>query len=119
MPEQYDKWFVRFYPPGDDEGPVRKAIRAVQDPQERREIALWIKQLQEFGPGHWMSVQRVKKVRSSREGLLELRIRAKQNYRILFCCQGHIIWLLHFFAKKKQDLDRQDVELADRRARQL
>lgn len=113
------KWSVEFYPPGDEEAPVFKAIRAIQDAGDRAEIMHWVQQLEEFGPYHWLPLQRVKKVRSSGEGVFELRIPAKQAYRVLFCCREHVIWLLHFFVKKRQELERQDVQLADRRARQL
>ena len=119
MPGQPTKWSAEFFPGGDVEGPAFKAIRDLRDAEAQAEIMHWIEQLEEFGPYHWLESKRVRKVQTSRENVLELRVHHRQAFRVLFCCRGQMIWILHFVVKKKQDLDKQDVQLADRRAKQL
>jgi phage-related protein len=55
------------------------------------------------------------------EGLFELRAKGKEGIgRAFFCTAvGHIILILHAFIKKSQKTPRTDLELAQRRLREV
>lgn len=54
------------------------------------------------------------------EGLYELRIRGKEEIRIIYCFhQNRTIYLLHAFKKQTQKLPLKEFELASKRMQEL
>jgi len=107
-------WTVELYPPWSEAGPVRKAIQ--QQPRKNRaRIMRRLESLEEFGP-HRLGSGHVKKVKRSREGVLELRILGVSSFRLFFVCIGHIIVVVHAFRKQGPGFTGDDVKAADSRA---
>lgn len=71
--------------------------------------------LKEFGPRLGMPY-----VKPVGNGLFELRVRGKQEVRILYAyVRGDTIYLLHGFVKKTQTIPRKELNIALKRQKEV
>lgn len=86
-----------------------------QQPQAKAKIAHTIKLLKQYGNKLGMPHSKVLE-----EGLCELRIRGKEEIRILYCFTSQrTIYLLHGFKKQTQQTPRKDLDLGLNRMESL
>ena len=66
--------------------------------------------------GHYLGPPHSKKITA---GLFELRIRGRQEVRILYTFQKGDMVMLHGFVKKKQIIPRREIKQAERKLKDL
>lgn len=106
-------WTVLTYETSRGEKPVDLFIKK-QQPQARAKIIHNIRLLQEYG--NMLGMPHSKMLG---RGLCELRIRGKEELRILYCFKQKTIYLLHAFKKQKQQTPQKEIELAFLRMKDL
>lgn len=81
----------------------------------RKEVGHQLGQVQEGGnPVDW------KPMESAGAGVREVRIRVETAYRVVYVAKfPEAVYVLHAFQKKSQKTPRADIELANRRYREL
>ena len=118
MTQAKESWTVELFPEGEPGGPVRRTLERLPA-DDRARIVRRLNQLRAEGPIVMQELGLASKVRSSGEGLWELRVPGAPQYRALFLWVNRRLLVVHLFAKKKQVLDKQEIETADRRAGQV
>lgn len=106
-------WKVIVFETDRDEKPVEEFLKSLDDPtiaKASHEIDL----LKKHGP--YLSMPHSKKLTTE---LYELRIRGKQEIRIIYSFIKSDIYLLHAFKKQKQQTPRKELETALKRLQSL
>lgn len=107
-------WNILTFETNSGEKPVDDFI-LLQQPQAKAKIAHTIHLLKQYG--NRLNMPHSKALGS---GLYELRIRGKEELRILYCFTSQkTIYLLHSFKKQKQKTAKKDLDLALERKRGL
>jgi len=107
-------WIVLTYETNRGEKPVDEFIKK-QQPQARAKIIHNIRLLRQYGNKLGMPHSK-----AFGGKLYELRIRGKEELRILYCfSQQKTIYLLHAFKKQKQQPSLKDLKLARSRMEEL
>lgn len=106
-------WTILTYETSSGEKPVDLFIKK-QQPQARSKIIHNVRLLQEYG--NMLGMPHSKMLG---RGLCELRIRGKEELRILYFFKQKTIYLLHAFKKQKQQTPQKDIELAFLRVKDL
>ena len=107
-------WIILTFETNRTDKPVDKFIRD-QQPQAKAKIAHTIKLLKQYGNS--LSLPHSKSLGS---GLYELRIRGKEEIRILYCFTlQRTIYLLHAFKKQTQTTPQKELNLALQRMKTL
>lgn len=107
-------WIILTYETDGGQKPVDQFIKK-QQPHAKAKIVHTIKLLKQYG--NKLSMPHSKTLHS---GLYELRIRGKEELRILYCfTQKNTIYLLHAFKKQKQQTPQKELDLALRRKKGL
>lgn len=107
-------WNILTFETGSGEKVVDEFILK-QPPQAKAKIAHTIKLLKQYGNKLGMPHSKV-----LGEGLCELRIRGKEEIRILYCfTPQRTIYLLHGFKIQTQQTPRKDLDLALKRMESL
>ena len=106
-------WNIIAFESGRGEKPVEEFIKS-QEPKTIAKIASEIDLLEQhgnrLGRPHAAPLQK---------GLFELRIRGKEECRILYAFSKDKIYLLHAFRKKSQKIPRREIEVAFKRLKSL
>ena len=102
-------WEVIEYEKVRGERPVAKFIKK-QQPQAIAKIAHLIDLLEIYG--NLLSMPHAKRIETN---LYELRIRGKEEIRIIYGFKGKVIYLLSCFKKQKQKTPKKEIELARNR----
>jgi len=89
--------------------PVHKFISSLQEGTIAK-IIQEIDLLKEFGAG--LGMPHVKKIHKY---LYELRIKSREQVRLLFCQITNKIYILHGFKKKRQKILTKEIEVAQKR----
>ena len=107
-------WSIETFETSGGEKPVYEFIKN-QQPQAKAKIAHSAKLLRTYG--NRLSLPHSK---SLGLGLYELRIRGKEELRILYCfTSGRTIYLLHGFKKQTQKAPQKELEVALQRMKVL
>lgn len=106
-------WIILTYETNSGEKSVDLFIKKQQS-QARSKIIHNIRLLQEYG--NTLGMPHAKMLG---RGLYELRIRGKEELRILYFFKQRNIYLLHAFKKQKQQTPQKDIELAFLRMKDL
>ena len=108
------EWAILTYEISRGDKPVDEFIKK-QRPQGRSKIAHNIRLLRKYG--NMLGMPHSKAIGG---GLYELRIRGKEELRIVYCfTQQKTIYLLHAFKKQKQQTLRKELDLALSRIKEL
>lgn len=107
------KWKILEYETNRKERPVTEFIKK-QQPTAIAKIAHLIDLLEVHGS--MLSMPHAKRLES---GLYELRIRGKEEIRIIYGFNGKIIYLLHGFKKQTQKTPVKELETARQRLASL
>ena len=107
------EWKVVFFESGRGEKPVEKFIKEQQS-QAQAKIAHAIDLLKQYG-----SMVRMPHSKSLGVSLYELRIRGKEEIRILYVFKHRDIYLLHAFKKQTQKTPHKELEIALKRLKAL
>ena len=102
-------WEVIAFETGRGEKPVEEYIRS-QEIATIAKIAHSIDLLEKHGP--YLGMPHAKKISAD---LYELRMRGKQEIRILYTFSKRNIYLLHAFSKKRSTLPRKEIKVAQQR----
>ena len=102
-------WNIILFESSRGEKPVEEFIKSL-DKLTGPKINHHIKLLMKFGP--ILSMPYSKKLTGS---LYELRIRGKQEIRIIYCFKNKDIYLLHVFKKQTQKTPRKEIATALKR----
>ena len=81
-----------------------------QQPQAKAKIAHTVNLLEKHG--NRLGMPHSKALGS---GLFEMRIRGKEEIRILYCFKDRTIWLLHGFKKQTQQTPQKEINIAIQR----
>ncbi len=103
------KWEVIEYEKVRGERPVAEFIKK-QQPQVIAKIAHLIDLLEIYG--NLLNMPHARRLESN---LYELRVRGKEEIRIIYGFKGKIIYLLSCFKKQKQKTPKKEIELAKNR----
>lgn len=103
------KWKVIEYETGRGERPVAEFIKK-QQPQAIAKIAHLVDLLEIHGV--FLGMPHAKKLEAN---LYELRIRGKEEIRIIYGFKGKTIFLLHGFKKQKQETPPKEIATARQR----
>ncbi len=103
------QWTVITFESKRGEKPVDLFIKQ-QQPQARAKIVHIIRLLQQYG--NMLGMPHAKMFGS---GLYELRIRGKEELRIVYCFKKQIIYLIHAFKKQTQKTPQKELETAYQR----
>lgn len=107
-------WTIETYETGSTDKPVDEFIKKQQF-QAKAKITHIIKLLKQYG--NKLSLPHSRALGS---GLYELRIRDKQELRILYCFTSQrTIYLLHAFKKQAQQIPQKELEIALQRMENL
>ena len=107
-------WTILTFETSSGEKVVDEFIKS-QQPQAKAKIAHIVKLLRQHG--NRLSMPHSKALGS---GLYELRIRGKEELRILYCfTPQRTIYLLHAFKKKTQETPNKELNLAVQRMKSL
>lgn len=99
-------WTILTYETSSGEKPVDLFIKRQQS-QARSKIIHNVRLLQAYGNMLGMPHSKV-----LGKGLYELRIRGREELRILYFFKQKTIYLLHAFKKQKQHAPQKEIELA-------
>lgn len=102
------KFELIFYSSGNSK-PVDNFI-SKSNPETRGKIFKSLDLVENYGP--MIGMPHVKKINKQ---LYELRIRGKEEIRLLFTCSGQKIYFLHIFKKKTQKIPLRELNLAHKR----
>lgn len=102
-------WQIILFETKRGEKPVEEFILQ-QNSQAKAKIAHLIDLLEKYGP--MLGMPHSKKLTSE---LYELRIRGKQEIRILYSFKKHNIYLLHAFKKQTQKTPHKEIEITLKR----
>lgn len=108
-----DKWEVIFFETPRGEKIVKEFIKSL-DEKTISKIGREIDLLEKHGP--FLGMPHSKKLTKD---LYELRVRGRQEIRIVYGFTGSIIYLLHVFLKKTQKTPSPEIDTADKRFRGL
>ena len=101
-----NQWKISFYESGRGESPVYEFFKK-QQPQARSKITHLVDLLAQYGNLLGMPHAKV-----LGKGLSELRIRGKEEIRIMYCLNGKTIILLHAFKKQAQKTPTKELQVA-------
>lgn len=91
---------------------VNEFIESLQ-PQTKAKLIRQVELLEEFGPQ--LSMPHAKPIGG---GLFELRVRGKQEVRIIYIyVETNTVYLLHGFLKKSQSIPKKEINIAKKRIR--
>lgn len=107
------EWKVVFFESISGEQPVEKFIKD-QQPQTKAKISHAIDLLKQYG-----SMVRMPHSKSLGFSLYELRIRGKEEVRIIYVFKRRNIYLLHAFKKQTQKTPHKELEIALKRLKAL
>lgn len=107
------QWQILFYESKRGERPAEKFINK-QQPQARAKIGHRVRLLRTYDPQLGMPYSKF-----LGEGLYELRIRGREELRILYCFKQQTIYLLHGFRKQKQETPQKEIQVAVQRMGEL
>lgn len=102
-------WSIKLYETARGEKPVEEFIKSCQ-PQTISKVAHHIDLLEKHGP--FLGMPHSKRLSSD---LYELRIRGKQEVRIIYAFIRKTIYLLHAFRKQTQKTPRKEIATALKR----
>lgn len=106
-------WQILLFESGRSERPVEEFIKK-QQPQAQAKIIHHLNLLQQYGPQ--LGLPHSKLMAS---GIYELRIRGKEELRILYCFKNKQIYLLHAFKKQSRKTPNNELITALRRLQTL
>lgn len=106
-------WTIFLYESSRSEKPIDLFIKQ-QQPQAQAKILHKITLLQQYGIQ--LGMPHTKKLASS---IFELRIRGKEEIRILYCFKNKTIYLLHAFKKQTQKTPKTELKTAVKRFNSL
>ena len=106
-------WTIETFEASSEDKPVDEFIKK-QQPQTKAKIAHIIKLLEQHG--NKLGMPHSKALGS---GFYELRIRGKEELRILYCFKRRTIYLLHGFKKQTQQTPQKELDLALQRMNSL
>ncbi len=104
-----DKWEVIVFESARGEKPVEEFIRSL-DSSTISKFSHGFDLLEKHGP--ILGMPHSKKLA---QDLYELRIKGKQEVRIIYCFIGKKIYLLHGFKKKTQKIPAREINIAQQR----
>lgn len=107
------EWTVIFYETSSGERLLEKFIQK-QQPQARGKISHLIDLLEHYGA--FLAMPHAKQLGKN---LYELRIRGKEEIRILYGFKKHTIYLVHAFKKQTQKTPQKELETALQRLKLL
>ena len=107
------EWIILFYETSSGERIVENFIKK-QQPQARGKISHLIDLLETYGS--LLGMPHAKQLDSH---LYELRVRGKEEIRILYGFKKRTIYLLHAFKKQTQKTPKKELETASQRLRLL
>lgn len=102
-------WNIILFESNRGEKPVEEFTYSLDEltiPKINHHVRLLIR----FGP--WLGMPYSKKLTNS---LYELRIRGKQEIRIIYSFKGRNIYLLHAFKKQTQKIPNKEIKIAQKR----
>lgn len=102
-------WTILLFETNRGEKPVNEFVKSL-DEKTQSKTAQAIDLLERFG--NLLRMPYSKKITGE---LYELRIRSKQEVRIIYCFKNRNIHLLHAFKKQTQKTPRKEIELALKR----
>lgn len=101
---------VKPYESDNGNEPVTEVILELTNQDLQNKVIAAIETLRTYGIEARSQLLKIKKIKGK---ILELKL---SDFRILFAFQpGNIILLLHAFTKKRQKIDPDDIELAEKR----
>jgi len=107
-------WTIILYESKGGQKPIEDFVKSLQENTQAKLIRQ-MDLLEEFGPNLGMP-----NAKPIGEGLFELRVRGKQEARMLYAfVVGRKIYLLHGFIKKTQAISRRDMALAISRKKEV
>lgn len=107
-------WEIQLYESTNGQKPVEKFIRSLQ-PHTVAKLRNQLNLLAEFGPS--LGMPHTKPIGN---GLVELRIRGKEEVRILYVfMSGNTVVILHGFKKKTMAISKQDLRIAIQRKQEI
>ena len=107
-------WQVILYESRGGQKPVETFIKSLQSSTQAKLIRQ-LDLLEEFGPK--LGMPHAKPVGG---GLYELRVRGKQEVRVIYVfVQKQSIYLLHGFQKKSQEIAKKDLAIARNRKKEI
>jgi phage-related protein len=106
-------WTVLLFESSRNEKPVEQFIKN-QQPQAKAKILHKVTLLQQYGTQ--LGMPHSKKLGF---GVYELRIRGKEEIRILYCFKNKTVYLLHSFKKQTQKTPKKELEIAVQRLNSL
>lgn len=107
-------WTVILYESRGGQKPVEDFVNSLQS-SAKAKLIRQVELLEEFGVN--LGMPNAKPIGG---GLYELRVRGKQEARIIYIfVRGRKIYFLHGFVKKTQKVSRKDLELAYARKKEL
>ncbi len=103
----------RFYMSASGSEPVRGWLKG-QSPIVRRAIGV------DIGRVEWRWPVGLPLVDGFGRGLFEVRTKVQGNiYRVFFCVEDGVMWLLHGFTKKSQKTPPGEIEIARKRQKEV
>ena len=102
-------WNIILFESNRGEKPVEEFIKSL-DKLTGPKINHHVRLLMKFGP--ILSMPSSKKITKN---LYELRIRGKQEIRILYCFKNRNIYFIHAFKKQTQKTPRREIEIGIKR----
>lgn len=106
-------WKIILFGTGRSEKPVEELIKSLL-PQTIAKVIRTLDLLEKYGS--FLNMPHSKKLTSE---IYELRIRGKQEIRILYAFLGNDIYLLHAFKKQSQKTPSKEINTAINRLRVL
>lgn len=106
-------WQIIYFETNSGRKPVYEVVARLQ-PAAKAKYLEAIELLSVLGPHLVLPWSR----KLNRE-IYELRIRGREELRVLYCFLDHKIYLLHAFRKQKQKLPQQELAIAHQRLKRL
>lgn len=106
-------WDIILFETQRGEKPVEEFI-ITKSPQTKAKLAHLVNLLEIHG-----NILGMPHSKQLAKGLYELRIRGKEEIRILYCFKGKDVYLLHGFKKQTQKTPSKEIEIALKRLRLL
>lgn len=107
------KWEIIFFETSREDRPVEKFFKK-QRPQAQAKMGRLIDLLEKYG-----SILGMPHAKMLGGGLYELRVRGKEEIRIVYFFQKQNIYLLHAFKKQTQKTPKKELEIAAQRQKSL
>jgi len=102
-------WNILFFKTSRGEKPVQEFIKSLDEKTQSKTIAM-IDLLENYG-----NLLRMPYSKKLTEELFELRIRSKQEVRIIYSFRNRTICVLHAFKKQTNKTPRNEIVLAKQR----